>query len=154
MIEKLVISINWVIGSLAIGFCLISGNLIGEGGLSKSAIKKTMVAAVESIARHQNSKRDTSGTGEFITFSRNPADMKKALGISEAPQGDFTLEAFVDSSEALGKYLVIRAVASRRSVLNERAQPLIYQKIIPADGGVTREEWIALSNLPYGLNIF
>jgi hypothetical protein len=154
MIEKLIIFINWVIGALAIGFCLVSGSVVGEEGLSQGAVKQTMVSAVEVIARHQEGMRNASGTADFVTFSRNPNDMKKALKVQSVPQGDFTLEAFEDSDAAVGKFLVIRAIVSSESIRNDRAQPLIYQKIIPADGGATRGEWVPLSNVSYGLKLF
>ena len=113
-----------------------------------------MVSAVEVIARHQEGMRNASGTADFVTFSRNPNDMKKALKVQSVPQGDFTLEAFEDSDAAVGKFLVIRAIVSSESIRNDRAQPLIYQKIIPADGGATRGEWVPLSNVSYGLKLF
>ena len=154
MIEKLFISLNWVIGSLAIGFCLVSGNLIGEGGLGTDAVRKTMVAAVEAVAKYQGGRRDTSISGAYVTFSRNPAEMKKALGGISLPRGDFTLEAFFEGSGTGKNNLVIRAIATANSVRNGRAQPLIYQKILPVDGGEIRNEWVPLSNKPYGLKVF
>lgn len=154
MVQKLVVSLNWVIGSLAIGFCLISGNLIGVGGFGTDAVRKTMEAAVEMVAKYQGGKRDIGGSGGFVTFSRNPAEMKKALGGINVPRGDFTLEAFFADTGTVKNNLVIRAIATGNSVQHGRAQPLIYQKILPADGGPARGEWVALSKKPYGLKIF
>lgn len=154
MIQRLAISINWVIGSLAIGFALISGALFSDGGLGTNAEKVSVEKAVSEIENLQKGKRDTGGNRGYVTFSRNPQERTKALGRPTINQIDFRVESFLEDNGAGGKDLVIRAFPSAADLKDTWTKPYIYKRVIPASGTSARSEFRKLSDKPYSLGLF
>jgi len=148
MFRKLIISLNWVIGTFALVAALSSGFLQNTRGVA--AHKLAIEHQVEEIARLQNGKRNLGG---YVPFSRKNGDMEKRLG-SAVGTKDYQFEAFFEDDGTGGQNFVIRAMTSDQAIRDGRVPPLIYKYVLPEDGSEPRKRWVALSSKSYGLNIF
>ena len=148
MLRKLVISLNWVIGTFALVAALSSGFLQDARGVT--AHKLAIEHQVEEIARLENGKKNL---GSYIPFSRTPGEMRKRLGNAVGTQ-DYQFEAFFEDDGFGGRNFIIRATTSDQAIRDGRIPPMIYHYVLPEDGSEPRKRWITLSTKSYGLNLF
>lgn len=148
MIQKLIISFNWVVGTFALVGALVSGFLLDARGVA--AHKLAIEHQVEEIAKLQNGKKDLGG---FVSFSRGAGQLKKHLG-SAVGTKDYQFEAFFEEDPNGGKNFVIRAITADQAIRDGRVPPMIYKYIFPGDGSEPRKKWVALSSKSYGLKLF
>lgn len=142
---RIVTSLNWLVGTLAIG---AAGLLpFVERSLSLDAARAEAEAAVLRLADAE--KKVFPKFERFVFFTaqaQDSAQAAKALGIA-IPSGDFIFDANADAENAL----VIRAFTSPAALQRGALPPLLYRYRVRAAGTEGTGEWTVLSGRSPGL---
>ena len=147
MIPKLIASLNWILGTIA-----LLGALLASFGIEKTFVqpsKDFLVLNVMQIVRAQKSV--IAQGNDYVPFGRNTIAM--ARGFQElkitVPTDDFAYEAFREPNGDL----VIRGMTTESGVLDNKIPPFIYRYTIPADGTGDLREFVELSGKRRGLAV-
>lgn len=136
---RVLTSLNWALGTLA-----ICGALIGPaalGALTVDPARRAAEAKVEEILKAQTDH--LHAYNRYVPFSNNPAasaDALKRLKL-QIPPGEFVFDAFPENGTAL----VIRAITSSAAMASGKLPPLLYRLEVKAHGGEGTGQWVALS---------
>lgn len=142
---RLVTSLNYLIGTLAIGvaafFPLVQEALWTSS--ARSAAERQVQALFEAERRHALERE------RYVLFGANPQDVAQAaqqLGIA-LDQSQFVFDVFTDAENAL----VIRAFTAPAVLRRGSLPPMLYRYRARGVGEAGSGEWVALSGRTPGL---
>jgi hypothetical protein len=139
MIERTITSINWLVGTLALGGAILYPFVreVFDVNASKLEIEKTAQLMIQAETRHLSLRQ------RYVYFAANRPSMDRAARELDLGPigGDFLFEASAEP----GKVLVIRAYTSPAAIEAGRRPPLMYRNEITQPGSEGKPEWVKLS---------
>jgi hypothetical protein len=143
MDERLIISMNWVLGTLGLLVAVLFPIL--DDKFLTGMKKKATTQIVARIAQAQNESYTVSEKYHLFGVGEMPPEMQSRIGVDLVQERDFVYDAFME-----GKTLVIRAQAAPSAIISGALPPLVYVYKKPPNGKVTRQ-WVPLSGKKPGL---
>lgn len=146
MITKLIASLNWVLGTIALLGALLASTII-----DRTFVQQHREVVVQNVAVIVKAQKGVFAQKEtYVSFGRN----ETARGFQQlnlvVSTDDFSYEAF---REPNGDF-VIRGMTNESGVRNSKIPPFIYRHAIPADGSGDVQAFVDLSGKQRGLAVF
>ena len=145
MIIKLIASLNWVLGTIALLGALLASTII-----DRTFVQHHREVVIQNVAVIVKAQRGVFAQKEtYVSFGRN----ETARGFQQlnlkVPTDNFSYEAFRKPN---GDF-VIRGMTNESGVLDSKIPPFIYRHTISADGTGDVREFVDLSGKQRGLTM-
>lgn len=145
MITKLIASLNWVLGTIALLGALLASTIIDWTFVQQH--REVVVQNVAAIVKAQKGVFAQKET--YVLFGRDEMVSGFQKLKLDMFTDDFSYEAF---REPNGDF-VIRGMTNESGVRNSKIPPFIYRHAIPADGSGDVQAFVDLSDKHRGLAI-
>lgn len=145
MLRRLITSLNWLIGTLALGGALLYPFV--DQALFTGGARTGLKTLAETVVREQG--RYFELRNRYVFFTAKDAEMTRAgqeLGMAFA-SGDFLVEAISNARNVL----VVRAYTAPAALAAGRMPPLMYTIEVPQPGETGTGRWAPLSGQKSGL---